>query len=149
SENSGFGLPFGRPKCESSTTTAPRSSSARMVGMAARIRVSSDTRPSSSSGTLKSTRTRARRPRTSLSLRSAIVLRSITDSLPRERLAHHPEQVHATAGVAPLVVIPPGNLHQRPVDHVGALPVQDAGVRVADVVRGDKLFLGVLQEALE
>ena len=61
SEYFASGLPFGRPRCDSSTTRAPRSSSAWIVGSAARMRVSSVTRPLSS-GTLKSTRTSARLP---------------------------------------------------------------------------------------
>ena len=54
--------PLGRSKWDSSTTLAPLACSLRMVGMAARRRVSSDTqRPRllSAIGTLKSTRTRA------------------------------------------------------------------------------------------
>ena len=54
-------LPFGRPRCETRTTRAPRSRSSSIVGSAARIRVSSATWPSSS-GTLKSARTRTRLP---------------------------------------------------------------------------------------
>ncbi len=59
--------PFGRPRCEQRTSSvAPRSSRSSSVGSAARIRVSSATLPSSS-GTLKSTRTRTRFPATSAS----------------------------------------------------------------------------------
>ena len=54
-------LPFGRPRCETSTSEAPRSRSGSIVGSAARMRVSSATRPPSS-GTLKSTRTSTRLP---------------------------------------------------------------------------------------
>ena len=52
-ENAGS-APFGRPRCETSTSAAPRSRSSSMVGSAARIRASSSTSPSAS-GTLKST----------------------------------------------------------------------------------------------
>jgi len=67
------GFPLGRPRCERIMGRAPRSRSSSIVGSAARIRVSSVIRPSSSSGTLKSTRTRARLPRTCSSLRSRTV----------------------------------------------------------------------------
>ena len=77
SEYFASGFPFGRPRCESSTTRAPRSSSASIVGSAARMRVSSVTR-APSSGTLKSTRTSARLPRSAAS-------RKIADRL----LGHH------------------------------------------------------------
>ena len=55
--SSGRGRPPGRPRCEASTSVAPRSSAWRRVGRAARMRVSSPTAPSAI-GTLKSTRIR-------------------------------------------------------------------------------------------
>ena len=66
------GFPFGRPRWERRITFAPRSVEKRIVGSAARIRVSSVIRRSPSSGTLKSTRTRARFPVSCASLRSRI-----------------------------------------------------------------------------
>src|SRR3546814_9145604 len=60
----GFFAPFGRPKWASSSTIAPWSDSSRIVGIAARIRVSAATAPSDI-GTLRSTRTRTRLPVTS------------------------------------------------------------------------------------
>ena len=53
---------FGRPRCDMRMTAPPPSSTLRMVGMAARMRVSSVTFPWSSRGTLKSTRMMARLP---------------------------------------------------------------------------------------
>ena len=53
--------PLGRPRWDMSTTAHPWSSRYEMVGRAARMRVSSTTRPSAS-GTLKSTRTSTRLP---------------------------------------------------------------------------------------
>ena len=65
-ENAGSGS-FGRPRWEhTATSDAPRSSSSSSVGSAARIRVSSATRPSSS-GTFRSARTSTRLPVTSAS----------------------------------------------------------------------------------
>ena len=69
SENSGS-RSFGRPRCETSSSFAPRSRSSSIVGSAPRMRASSVT-VSPSSGTLKSTRTRPRRP--SMSPRSSSV----------------------------------------------------------------------------
>ena len=59
-------LPPGLPRCEHSTTTAPRSLRYSIVGSAPRMRESSLMRPSSNS-TLKSTRTSTRLPATSMS----------------------------------------------------------------------------------
>ena len=60
-------LPFGRPRCEQRRSfCTPPSRRSRIVGSAARIRVSSATRPFSS-GTLKSTRARTVLPETSAS----------------------------------------------------------------------------------
>jgi hypothetical protein len=55
-------------------TFAPRSLSARSVGAAATMRVSSETRPPSS-GTLRSSRTRTRLPLTSASARKRAAMR--------------------------------------------------------------------------
>jgi hypothetical protein len=58
---SALGLPFGRPRCDASTThAAPASSACVIVGSEARILVSSPMTPFLS-GTLKSTRTNTRR----------------------------------------------------------------------------------------
>ena len=51
----GFGLPFGRPRCEARISRAPCRSAYSIEGSVSRMRVSSITRPLSS-GTLKSTR---------------------------------------------------------------------------------------------
>ena len=70
----GFGLASLRPpEVREQHDARAASSSASIVGSAARIRVSSVTVPLSSSGTLKSTRTSARFPRTSASVRSRMV----------------------------------------------------------------------------
>jgi hypothetical protein len=63
SEYSGLRLPFGRPRCEASTTRAPARVRRRIVGSDARTRVSSVIAPSRS-GTLRSTRTNTRLSRT-------------------------------------------------------------------------------------
>src|SRR5215203_4287326 len=63
--------------------------------------------------------------------------------------AYEPKQIHAPRRVAPLVVVPAGHLHERSVDDVRALRVQDARVRVADVVGRDELLLRIAEDALE
>ena len=73
SEYLASGLPFGRPRCDSTTMRAPRSASSSSVGIAARMRVSSVMWPCSSRGTLKSTRTSARFPRSCSAERSRTV----------------------------------------------------------------------------
>ena len=61
SEYFGSTLPLGRPRCEASTSRAPRSVARRSVGRVSRMRVSSPTFPSDV-GTLKSTRMKTRWP---------------------------------------------------------------------------------------
>ena len=63
---------FGRPRWDTRIRRAPRSRSSSIVGSAARMRVSSATAPSSS-GTLKSTRTRTRLPLRSPRSRSVLI----------------------------------------------------------------------------
>src|SRR5579863_2417841 len=67
SEYFGSGPPFGRPRCEASTSRPPFSMASFNVGSVSRIRVSSVTTPSFN-GTLKSTRIKTRFPRKSKSL---------------------------------------------------------------------------------
>src|SRR5688572_15256123 len=66
-------------------------------------------------------------------------LGSPTSHVPRPSistlLTNHPYQVNAPVGIPPLVVVPPAHLYQRAVDHVRAECIQDAAVRVADIVR--------------
>src|SRR4051812_40861887 len=113
-------------------TRAPLSSRYWIVGSAARMRVSSPTSPSLI-GTLKSTRTSARFPRRSSARRSLMVFLFIASS--GKASAHVAKQVDAARRIAPLVVVPAADLEQRAVDDVGALRVDDAGVRIADEVR--------------
>jgi len=67
SDSSGLRAPFGRPRCDASTTFAPWSRSQRTVGSVAVMRVASATRPPSS-GTFRSARTNTRFPATSRSV---------------------------------------------------------------------------------
>src|SRR5512146_3301736 len=106
------------------------------------MRVSSETRPPSS-GTLKSTRTSARLPRTSASDRSRMVFLFMLVVARSEARRDVPQQVDAAARVAPLVVVPARDLDQRAIDHVRALGVEDARMRIADEVDRDELLLGV------
>src|SRR2546430_5960545 len=143
--------PFGRPRCDASPIAAPALSSARSVGSAARIRVSSATL-SPSSGTLKSTRTSTRLPRGS---RSSIVrLRNVTPRLAAggDRLAElgrdERGDVGETTRVAPLVVVPGDDLdHVAEDDRVDA--ADDRRVLIAlEVARDERLF-GVIHDSLE
>src|ERR1039458_5048376 len=113
------------------------------------MRVSSAMR-SPSSGTLKSTRTSARLPRISEGSRSAIVLLLIGEAVPpSEPRADVLQEIDAARGVAPLIVVPARDLHHRTVDHIRVLRVEDARVRIADVVARDERLLGVLQDTFE
>ena len=92
---------------EARTSAAPRSRSSSSVGSAARIRVSSTTSPSFS-GTLKSTRTRTRRPATGASRTLAFEERHLVAVSDRRRRGSEylAGELDAAVRVAPLVVVP-------------------------------------------
>src|ERR1035437_282529 len=138
------GAPLGRPRWAHTTTRAPASVRALMVGTEARTRPSSVMVPLASRGTFRSLRTKTRFPRTSPArIRSCAVF--IVES---ERLADVGDQVDQTAGVAPLVVIPADDLRHVAVD-VGETGVEDARRRVGDDVGRDDRVLGVGQDPLQ
>src|SRR5690242_5943440 len=103
------------------------------------MRVSSVTRPLSS-GTLKSTRTSARFPRT-CSFESSRIVFFFTRGfprppflVPRPPLQARPDvaqEIHASRRVAPLVVVPARNFYQQSVDDVRALRIQNARMRIS------------------
>src|SRR5215831_532744 len=131
-----------------------------MVGRLSRIRVSSVTRtlpPRTSVGTLKSTRTSTRFPRTSRSRRVSFieVLEYWSNGVASERISlpHHSRtpllrlvsqhfhQLHAPVAVAPLIIIPAHHFYEAIAAHQGQLAVEDAGVRIAnDVLRNEGLI---------
>src|SRR6266481_373239 len=53
------------------------------------------------------------------------------------------DQVAATAGVAPLIVVPGQDLDAAVTDDFGVLGIHDGGIRIALEVGGDELFFGV------
>src|SRR2546427_2262045 len=143
--------PFGRPRCETSPTAAPAPRSARRVGSAARMRVSSATAPCSS-GTLKSTRTRTRFPRTSASrmVRLSKVTRVLAASGDRDAHLRGDElgDVGEAARVTPLVVVPRDDLdHVSEDDRVHR--ADDRGMRVPLEIARHERFLGVIHDSLE
>src|SRR5690606_6606032 len=140
SENAASGSPLGRPRWEQTTTRAPASASACSVGATARMRPSS-VMVLPSRGTLRSARTSTRRPETpSFRSSSSVFIRLGADQL---------DEADQAVGEAPLVVVPADDLDLVPVDHLGQLTVDDAGVRVGLDVLGDDRVLGVGQDALE
>ena len=108
--------PFGRPRCEQSTSRAPRSSSSSIVGSAARMRASSVTRPSVERHV--EVHAHEHRP--------ARVDVEVADGPLAEHLEAAPRrpapredalrQVDHAVRVAPLVVVPGHDLHQPLVD---------------------------------
>src|SRR5579872_6487696 len=111
------------------------------------MRVSSRT-TSFSRGTLRSSRTSTRLPRTwrSRSVRKlAIGGGSDVCGRLREDVLR---DVGQSARVPPLVVIPERNLHEIAVG-VGEQAVDDRGVRILLEVAGDQRLLDVLHQALE
>src|SRR5665647_668560 len=138
------GAPLGRPRWAHTTTRAPASLRALMVGNEARTRPSSVMVVSASCGTFRSQRTRTRFPRRSpAAIRSSAVFIVIS-----ERLADVRDQVDEAAGIAPLVVVPANDLGHVAVD-VGETGVEDARCRVGDDVGRDDRVLGVGQDPLQ
>src|SRR5680860_735874 len=100
------GAPLGLPRWAHTTTRAPASLRALMVGNEARTRPSSVMVVSASCGTFRSQRTKTRLPRRSpAAIRSSAVFIGCS-----ERLADVRDQVDEAAGVAPLVVVPADDL---------------------------------------
>src|SRR5690606_9640565 len=133
--------PLGRPRWLTRITRAPARRRCSMVGMAARMRLSSVISPSFN-GTLKSTRTRTRLPFTS---------RSATPSLaPMELLppVHVFDQVDDSQRVAPLVVVPGDDLDQVAIHHPRQGAVDDGGAGIAQEVAGHQRLVGDAQDAL-
>src|SRR6266478_1883910 len=166
------GPPFGRPRCEASTSLPPFSIASFNVGSVSRMRVSSVTAPSFN-GTLKSTRMKTRLPRKSRSLIVSLSIyasvKNITTAFPRRdaincapsrlsvnvarlnlrhmrlvpRSIHYSpfaayvsagrlklgrqqlDQIAATAGVAPLVVVPGQNFYTLVAHDFGVLRIHD------------------------
>src|SRR5215468_6386066 len=119
----GSGPPFGRPRCDASTSRPPFSIANFNVGSVSRMRVSSVTAPSFS-GTLKSTRINTRFPSKSTSL-------IVSLSMLLEFACHQLDQVAATAGVTPLIVVPRQHLHALVADHLCILCVHNRRIRIA------------------
>src|SRR5450631_248268 len=144
SEYLASGTPLGLPRWAHTTTRAPASLRALMVGTEARTRPSSVMAPWPSSGTFRSLRTRTRLPPSPpAAIRSVTVLIAVS-----QRRADEDAQIDQTAGVAPLVVVPADDLGHVAVD-VGKTGVEDARRRVGDDVTGDDRVLGVGQDPLQ
>src|ERR1700694_4435492 len=101
------------------------------------MRVSSAMRPCSSSGTLKSTRSITRLPRTSTSRTVAFSRLAMLEALPDEL-----RKVGDAAGVAPFVVVPGDHLEEVVADEHGGEAIDDRGVRIATEIRGDERLFG-------
>src|SRR4051794_13570215 len=99
------------------------------------MRASSVTLPSSSRGTLKSTRTRTRLPSTS---RSSSV----------RTHQHLLRELYAAVRVTPLVVVPGDDLDEVALQDARQQRVEDRRVRVADDARGDDRVIRVAQDAV-
>src|SRR5438046_8588245 len=104
------------------------------------MRESSVTLPSSS-GTLKSTRTKTRFPATSRSRIVSLFMGRSGCSRPprsggaggasRELRGDESQEIGTATAVTPLVVVPGDDLDHRPAEHHGAGRVDDRGARVA------------------
>src|ERR1035437_2057635 len=161
-------LPSGRPRWLARITMAPWDSSARMVGNAAWIRLSSVIFPSSS-GTLKSTRRKTRFPAASRSLMVSlfIVTSVVAWTRPLSRAASRPPglacwcwlqtlgdelgQVGDAGAVAPLVVVPRQHLGKvaGAADDHGQGGVDDGRAGVALEVHRDERLVGDAEDVLE
>src|SRR6516164_6901023 len=112
-------------------TLPPRSAISVMVGALRSMRETSATSPSCM-GTLKSTRTRTRLPFTSAPSR---VRKRMTAS--SAELAHCHRGIDHPIGEAPLVIVPRHHAHQRAVDHLGLIDMEDRRVRIVVEIGGD------------
>ena len=149
----GSGLPLGRPRWLHAHDRRPLALHAArsMVGSAARMRRSSVIRPSPSSGTLKSVRTRTRLALSDV----AEVLQAWGCSSRCRRRGRPPQARWASADdhrevdqavrVAPLVVVPAEHLDQVAHGH-GEPAVERAGGRRADDVGRDDGLVGEDQD---
>src|SRR6266446_2877704 len=130
------------------------------------MRVSSVTTPSLS-GTLKSTRMKTRFPRRSRSLmvslfivqevasdewlvarRASPFLPPLSQPISSEFGGQEFDEVAATAGIAPLVVVPGQDFYAAVADDLCVFGIDDGGIRIAFEVGGDEFFLGVGENAL-
>src|SRR5579872_1078989 len=113
------------------------------------MRVSSATFPFSS-GTLKSTRTKTRFPGSWRSrIESLFIERRFSGKNRRLQLAGHElDQVAATAGVTPFVVVPRQHLGAVSRHHPRVSRIHDRRVRIAAKIDGDEILFLVLENAL-
>src|SRR4249919_1539522 len=121
-----------------------------MVGRLSRIRVSSVTRilpPRTSVGTLKSTRTNTRFPRTSRSRTETLAISYSCFCSCSRLVSQHFHQLHAPIAVAPLIVIPADHFYEAIAHRQGELAIKDAGVRIANDVLGNERLIGELEHA--
>src|SRR5690348_5082580 len=137
---SGRDSPFGRPKCDSSRTIAPRSLNSSTVGSMARSRVSSVT-DAPSIGTLRSTRTRTFLPVRS-SGRSSRVLKLA-------KLPHRMRGIDHAVREAPFVVVPAQDSDQLAFEHCGFEAVDGRACRRVDDVDRDERLFAVDEDALQ
>src|SRR6266576_1390721 len=100
-----------------------------MLGRVSTMRVSSVTRPRSSSGTLKSTRMNTRRFFRSRSRMDIFAMFGLETFL-----IHKVDHVAHAAGVSPLVVVPGDNFHAITLDNARHGSVHDGGARVTTIV---------------
>src|SRR5215470_11175421 len=123
-----------------------------MVGRLSRIRVSSVIRTlplRTSVGTLKSTRTSTRLPRTSRSrTESFAIIYSYSCSCSCSRsVSQHFHQLHAPIAVAPLIIIPADHFYEAIADRQRQLAVEDTGVWIADDVLGNEWLIAEFKHA--
>src|SRR5688572_3719158 len=143
SERAGSRSPsFGRPRCDITSTRAPLSAAARIVGAAARSRASLVTRPSAI-GTLRSSRISTRLPASARSPMRIAFTWSLTGARPGERRVEH------AVREAPFVVVPGADLHQRAFQHLGELGVDGARGRVVVEVHRNEWFFRVFEDAVQ
>jgi len=64
-------------------------------------------------------------------------------------LRHVRNQVHDSARVAPLVVVPSNELDELSTEGNTGLSIEDAGVVITDKVSRDNLLIGVRENAFE
>src|SRR4029079_16120299 len=128
-------------------TEAPALRSKLIVGIAARMRESSVTRPSAR-GTLKSTRTKTRLAATAASRILSLSIGVARSDGDGQASRDERDQVSHTAAVSPLVVVPRDDLDHRPAQDHGRRGVDDRAPAVALEVHRDERLVGDAEDAL-
>src|SRR6266436_5999982 len=119
-----------------------------MVGRLSRIRVSSVTLilpPRTSVGTLKSTRSSTRFPRTSKSSTESFAIILGAPVCCYRSVREHFQHFDTAIAVSPLIIVPADDFYEAIADCQRQLAIEYAGVRIANNVLGNEGLIAKLK----